>query len=39
MVVPYTRGLSKSAMSICDKEGIQAYFGGGNTIQSLLGAP
>ena len=38
MVVPYTKGLSKSLKKVCNKHGVQAYFRG-NTIRSLLVAP
>ena len=39
MVVPYYRGLSKSLKKVCNRQGVQVYFKGGNTIKNLLEAP
>ena len=39
MVVPYTKGFSKSIENICNKVGMQVHFRGGNTVKSLLKAP
>ena len=39
MVVPYTKGLSKSFKNICGKVGIQVHSMWCNTIKSLLVAP
>ena len=36
MVLPYVKGLSESMKNVGKKHGIQTYFKGGNTIQSLL---
>ena len=36
MVVPYSRGLSKSIKKACSKHGVQVYLKGGLTIQNLL---
>ena len=36
MVVPYTKGLSKSFKNIGGKMGVQDHFKGGNTIKNLL---
>ena len=39
MVVPYTKGHSKSFKNICGKVGVQVHFKGGNTIRSLMATP
>ena len=39
IVVHYTKGLCESYKSICSKYGVQAYFKGGNIMNSLLMFP
>ena len=39
LVVPYTKGLSKSFKKICGKISIQVHFKMGNTIRSPLMSP
>ena len=39
MVVPYTKGLSKSFKNISVKVGIQVHFKGDHTIRSILVTP
>ena len=39
MVVPYTKGLSESVKKVCNRHGVQVYFGGGKAIRSFLVAP
>ena len=39
MVVPYTKGLSKSFKNFCGKVGLQVHFQGDNTIKNLPVAP
>ena len=39
MVVPYTKGLSKSFRNICCKVGFQVHFKRGNPIRNVLVAP
>ena len=39
VVVPYTKGLSKSFKNICGKYGIQVYFKGNITIKQTLMKP
>ena len=36
MVVPYYRGLSRSLKKVCNRQRVQVYFKGGNTIKNLL---
>ena len=36
MVLPYVKGLSESMKNVCNKQGVQVYSKGGNTIKSLL---
>ena len=39
IVVPYSKGLSKSFKNICEKVGVQVHFKGNNTDKDLLVAP
>ena len=39
VVIPYSKGLSKSFRNICGKAGVQIHFEGANTVKELLVIP